>query len=297
MKQSLSPKELAEAIGVSESSLKRWADVGRVRVTRTMGGHRRIPLQEAVRFIREAQLPIVRPDVLGLNTTHAPTSQPLPGLDETTRTLQNLLVQGRSDEARALLLDMYLKGRPLAWLCDGPIGTAMAHLAELRDHDSKGVFIEHRAVDVCIHALTQIRLLLMPASAPAEGAPVPVALGGAPAGAPLGDKAMMDSLMSACIVAEAGYRDVNLGGNVPLITLLEAAVQYRPRLVWLSCSHPDTTPTPQAIDALGDQLAEINATLVVNGPTHPRGSGRCDNVRACASMAELSAFAGGLRSA
>ena len=40
----LSPRELAEAVGVSESSLKRWADRGRVHVHRTEGGHRRIPV-------------------------------------------------------------------------------------------------------------------------------------------------------------------------------------------------------------------------------------------------------------
>ncbi|HEX9106572.1 MAG TPA: MerR family DNA-binding transcriptional regulator, partial [Longimicrobiales bacterium] len=48
----LSPRELAEAVGVSESSLKRWADRGVLAVERTAGGHRRIPLGEAVRFIR-----------------------------------------------------------------------------------------------------------------------------------------------------------------------------------------------------------------------------------------------------
>ena len=46
----LSPRQLAVAIGVSESSLKRWADDGRLAVERTAGGHRRIPLPEAVRW-------------------------------------------------------------------------------------------------------------------------------------------------------------------------------------------------------------------------------------------------------
>ena len=54
MKPLLSPRELAQAIGVSESSLKRWADAGQIRVARTAGGHRRISIADAVRFIREA---------------------------------------------------------------------------------------------------------------------------------------------------------------------------------------------------------------------------------------------------
>jgi len=66
MKPTLSPKELAEAIGVSESSIKRWADGGRLAVQRTAGGHRRIPREEALRFLREEGLRPVRPEILGV---------------------------------------------------------------------------------------------------------------------------------------------------------------------------------------------------------------------------------------
>ena len=62
----LTPKDLADAIGASESSLRRWVDSGRVKMSRTAGGHRRIPLAEAIRFIRETHATVVRPDLLGL---------------------------------------------------------------------------------------------------------------------------------------------------------------------------------------------------------------------------------------
>src|SRR3954465_11808076 len=62
----LTPKELADAIGASESSLRRWVDNGDIRISRTAGGHRRIPLAEAIRVIREIGAPVVRPDLLGL---------------------------------------------------------------------------------------------------------------------------------------------------------------------------------------------------------------------------------------
>jgi hypothetical protein len=38
MQQLLSPRQFAEAIGVSESSVRRWADTGRIKMTRTAGG-------------------------------------------------------------------------------------------------------------------------------------------------------------------------------------------------------------------------------------------------------------------
>src|SRR4030095_13667767 len=62
----LTPKELADAIGASESSLRRWVDSGDIRMSRTAGGHRRIPLREAIRFVRAIGATVVRPDILGL---------------------------------------------------------------------------------------------------------------------------------------------------------------------------------------------------------------------------------------
>ena len=52
MQSALSPKELAHALGVSESSIKRWIDDGRLDCTRTPGGHRRVTIQNALKFIR-----------------------------------------------------------------------------------------------------------------------------------------------------------------------------------------------------------------------------------------------------
>ena len=67
----LSTRELADALGVSESSLKRWVDSGRISALRTEGGHRRIPLAEAMRFIRDTAAPIARPELLDLPEARA----------------------------------------------------------------------------------------------------------------------------------------------------------------------------------------------------------------------------------
>ncbi|MHC4811387.1 MAG: excisionase family DNA-binding protein, partial [Planctomycetota bacterium] len=75
MKHLLSPRELAAAIGVSESTLKRWTDDGLINATRTAGGHRRIPLAEAIRFVRATRTRVVNPTILQLGD--------LPGLEAT----------------------------------------------------------------------------------------------------------------------------------------------------------------------------------------------------------------------
>ena len=70
----LTPKELADAIGASESSLRRWVDSGQINMSRTAGGHRRIPLAEAIQFIRGIGATVVRPEMLGLAASLQPAA-------------------------------------------------------------------------------------------------------------------------------------------------------------------------------------------------------------------------------
>src|SRR5581483_8127657 len=106
----VSPRDIAEAIGASESSLRRWIDSGDIRISRTAGGHRRVPLREAVQFIRKIGAVVVRPEALHL---------PSPGPSAPTETHEDAealfaaLHEGRRDLAGALALSWYMKGRPL----------------------------------------------------------------------------------------------------------------------------------------------------------------------------------------
>src|SRR5512133_965111 len=95
----LSPRELAEAIGVSESSIKRWADDGALRAVRTTGGHRRIPVEEAVQFIRVSGQSVVRPELLGIADA-VPFTDTVPSQGDGAETLYRLLVEGSESGAR-----------------------------------------------------------------------------------------------------------------------------------------------------------------------------------------------------
>ena len=71
IKAFLTPKDLADALGVSESSLKRWCDRGLIPMVRTAGGHRKLPISGVLSFLRETQHELVSPELLGLPATRA----------------------------------------------------------------------------------------------------------------------------------------------------------------------------------------------------------------------------------
>jgi excisionase family DNA binding protein len=286
MKQSYSPKEVALAVGVSESSLKRWADDGRLEVSRTMGGHRRISLQEAIRFARESRLAVVRPDVLGMPEL---AKSKLQDENQAGEVLFALLREGKSAEARAVMLDLYLRGQNIAMLCDGPVREAMSRLGQLYlSQGHKGIFTEHRATDIVVQGLSMLRLMI---KSPSPIDEPPVALGGCPEG----DQHMLSSISLACVVAETGYRDVNLGPSTPMDTLLEAIQTHRPRLVWMSLSVPEARPSDEELRTVLTALEPHNGVLAVGGRGFdPKPPPSMPRFKRCATLSVFAAFASGL---
>lgn len=292
MKNHVSPRELARAIGVSESSLKRWADEGRLAVERTAGGHRRIPLAEAARFIRTSGVPVRHPDMLSLASPAEPAAVPPPSAapaGEACERLFDLLTGDDPAGARAYVAALFLAGWSPALIFDGPVRNALTRIGELWHHDVSGVFVEHRATQTCLEALVQLRGMLPPVERTA-----PLALGCAPAGDPY----LIPSRMAALVLASAGYRDQDLGADTPLQALQAAIARHRPAVVWLALSTaaPDPSATLRDIRAVARTAAAAGGVLVVGGRgaagLRPVDEG---NVFVGATMAELAAFVAGRR--
>jgi excisionase family DNA binding protein len=288
VKSVLSPKELARAIGVSESSLKRWADAEVIRATRTAGGHRRIPIGEAIRFIRETGAVLVEPAVLGLDDVQRVVDEPTAdGSDDTDR-LFRYLEAGDVMRSRGFLMSLYLSGVSVAAIADGPVRGSMARIGELWEHSADGVFHEHRATDICLQALTQLRSII---EIPEDG---PVAIGGAPASDPY----LMPSLLAATVLASEGFQTMNLGPDTPVDALIRAAEHHQPRLIWLSVSAPADAPKLRSIVAALEPILErLDASLVVGG-RQTEALRQIDGPRYfhASAMRELAAFARGLAS-
>jgi DNA-binding transcriptional MerR regulator len=86
-----SPRQVARALGVSESSLKRWCDRGLIQTTRTAGGHRKVLTADAIRFARQRGMMLANPELLGLP---APGSEKDTSLEQYARLLAKALLWG-----------------------------------------------------------------------------------------------------------------------------------------------------------------------------------------------------------
>jgi excisionase family DNA binding protein len=70
--RTLSLGQAAQALGISTTTMRRWAGDGRVRTTRTPGGHRRFAVTEVRRLLAERGCPAIAPA--------EPPRRPLPAL-------------------------------------------------------------------------------------------------------------------------------------------------------------------------------------------------------------------------
>ena len=251
MIRTLSTSEFARALGLSESSVRRLTDSGEVEVHRTQGGHRRIQVAEAIRFVRQTKSPVVYPEMLGLANAPEPVSNDPEG------DMLRVLEEGHATAAIGLMQWLFASGMSIAEMCDGPISAALRRIGERWPHDKRAIFVEHRATILCSRALNQLRLSIQ---SPDEEAPK--ALGGAM----LGDMYLLPTLMASLVLYDAGLNETNLGPNTPLDVITDAVVDEQPDLIWLSLSEPVRSNSQKSeIIKLGEAALANKATFVIGG--------------------------------
>jgi excisionase family DNA binding protein len=286
---SLSPKDFAAALGVSESSVKRWVDDGKIRALRTPGGHRRIAVSEAIRFVRATAAPLPRADLLGLRELRGRSVAAGSDLAAVSEAFHRALIDGRALEARTLIVQAFISGASLAELCDGPVRAALTRIGDLWHHDQAGVFVEHRATAIVVEVLSLLRSLTVVE----EGAPRAVGC------APAGDPYVIPTLAVATVLAGEGFDVTNLGPETPMLSLALAIERVRPAFVWISAS---TAAGADAISAGVESVLRaahgMGAAVAVGGRCFDGGSHRVPTgIFECRLTAELAAFARGLQTA
>jgi len=248
----LTPKQVAQAIGVSESSLKRWCDRGLLHATRTGGGHRRLPAENVIDFLRRTGRTPVRPELLGLPSN---TGQVAANLARARVQAVEALVAGDEDVCRRLVVDLYLSGQSIALVCDHVIAPALHQIGDRWSCGDLEVYRERRAGEICLRVLAELRALVPP---PPEDAPLAIGA------APTADHYALPSAMIEVVLRQNGWRAQALGAALPLESLRAAVRDARPALFWLSVSHLDDSE--QFLNEYGEFFQQVrHETAVVVG--------------------------------
>lgn len=284
MQQFVSPRQVARAIGVSESSLKRWCDRGLLKTVRTAGGHRRVPINSVMDFLRQTGQTLASPEVLGLPPS---TGQSLGCIERSSLLLANALSDGDESRCRQIVFDLYLARHTVCEIFDKVISTAFHAIGERWRHGEIEIYQERRGCEICQRVLHELRSAL-----PAVASAAPQAIG---ATLP-GDPYVLPTTMAEITLREAGWRAQCFGNELPVATLCAAINAVRPRLFWLSVSTIPSSADFLAGYSLLRQAAAANGTAVVVG-----GRALTDDIRRqmdycayCDAFRHVASFAGTL---
>ena len=225
MKEHLSPKQVARAVRVSESSIKRWCDEGLLKMEKTAGGHRRIAVSEVLRFVRDSDRQLVEPSILGLPATTGKTPRML---NRVAAELQTALTAGNADSTRQILFDLYVANHSLAIIGDHVLSSAFEEIGDAWACGELEIYQERRGCEITVRALRDLIQVL-----PEPDINAPLALGGTLAE----DQYAIPSLLVEGVIRDVGWQTIQLGSGLPSQTIVAAIKRYQPTLVWLSISY------------------------------------------------------------
>jgi len=250
----LTPRQVAEAIGISESSLKRWCDRGALPSRRTLGGHRRIPVAGVLRFVRERQFVLRNPSILGLPSG---LRQRAAAPEALYQQLLDNLTDGHGDDVRRLGIEAFVTSSSLAPLFDDILTPALHEIGRRWQRGTLEIFRERRAVTTIRALLGDLRRLLV----------VPEAGGAKAIGATLaGDHYEVAVHMGDLVLADVGWQTQTIGSNVPIDSVRVAVESARPSLLWLSLSHvPDVETFVSDYEGLYERAVELGIAVAVGG--------------------------------
>lgn len=253
MDRLLSPKQVALAIGSSESSLKRWCDQGLLHTVRTAGGHRRIPVQEALRFVRERNLEVAEPLLLAM----------VPSTERKARRIENAagqfvdaLMADNEHACRALIMEHFQSGVSVSRICDEIIAPAFHTLGEKWECHEVEIYEERSSCLTTLRLLNELREKQVPPTSTrfAMGATLE------------GDHYSIPATMAEIVLRSTGWNTRLLGCSIPAASLMSAIEQHEPAIFWLSVSHiTDTSRVVSEINQLFEVALKHRTAVVAGG--------------------------------
>ena len=209
---------------MSESSLKRWCDQGLIQTVRTGGGHRKLPLQDVIRFLREGKHEIICPELLGMP---ARSVQSEIGIAKGRTALTAALIEGNETVARQIVMDLYLAKHSISVICDEVLCGAFREIGQKWSCHSIEVYQERRGCEFAHRILYELRRSL----------PSPDPRWKACGGTLTGDLYTLPTTVTELVLLNAGWEATSLGTSIPAESMVQAITNLKPRIFWVCVSH------------------------------------------------------------
>ncbi len=231
----LTSKEVATVLGVSEASIKRWADSGLLPMERTAGGHRRFRPQDVATVQREG---LDGKKSTGPGRQGKPTKSlsppPEKALKLAPRKVAALvedvfasLVEGREEDLSAMLVNLHLNGHAVGAILDQFLCVAMNRVGKFWHDGDLSVAEEHVATSTATAAVRKLRTLV-----DTSGESGVFAL----CCSVEEDFHELPVQFAALTLEASGIEAFNLGMNTPFFALRETVERFRPDLICVSAT-------------------------------------------------------------
>ncbi len=220
----LTTRQLSRVWLVSEATIKRWADTGQLKSSRTVGGHRRFPLAEVMRFQTERGLgAATAANFVTADAAKAETFDTAKAAEQFFRAAKS----GHAGEATALLLEAHMLGAGLDLIFDEVVAPSLRRVGEMWYGEEMSVAEEHLATCTATRAVESLAASTRRAGAKA---------GAAVCCAAEEEMHTLPVLCAQALLEGAGWDVRNLGGHTPFFALAEYVERHRPALICVSAT-------------------------------------------------------------
>lgn len=150
--------EIAKIIGVNVSTIKRWADTGKIKCFKTKGGHRKFHLKHLRDFIRSNKKDYTH---LNLSSLIGKSTKILSAIESAdsellSRFSYESLIDGDQNKFLSLMNSMIIKGFPYYFIFDEIIIPALVKIGDEWKNGNISITSEHLASEIIRKFLSSI---------------------------------------------------------------------------------------------------------------------------------------------
>ena len=262
-KSYLSTADVSRLFGVTETTVKRWADEGTLRCQKTPGGHRKFEIRQVVEFAEThdfdpvGALEFCDDDDAGLRIQAAVLERSYPILVDAY--IRRALIPG-AGRLFSFLTYLYQHRIQLWEIHDHIIRPAMQQIGERWARGELCISQEHEASYGTLDALARLQCQIR-IKPPGGGSVVCATLGD--------DLHEIGLRCAAYLFASEGWETHYLGSRIPAQSVQKAIARWKPHIVCLSATHGDPSRFRDSLCMIAGAASDVGAAVLAGGGLAP----------------------------